>query len=340
MKKKIAVILFNLGGPDKLEAVKPFLFNLFNDKAIIDIAQPFRWILAKLISSSRAKTAQQNYALLGGSSPILKFTQEQATALAQSLNTSSSNHYAVFVCMRYWQPFTEEIVVKLKQGNFDEVILLPLYPQFSTTTTASSFRKWHAVAEKLRLNLPTKEICCYPINQHFIKSHIEIITRYYEESMRYGPIRLLFSAHGLPQKVIDKGDPYEHQIKLTVKEIVEQIPYSNLDYRICYQSKIGPLKWLEPSTEYEILQAAKDKVSILIVPISFISEHIETLVELDIEYKELANKHGVPGYFRIPALGINTEFIQALTKLCLEPNNEVSCFSTHKRCLRYKQKCL
>ncbi|CAK6537277.1 MAG: ferrochelatase [Candidatus Midichloria mitochondrii] len=340
MKKKIAVILFNLGGPDKLEAVKPFLFNLFNDKAIIDIAQPFRWILAKLISSNRAKTAQQNYALLGGGSPILELTQEQAAALAQSLNTSSSNRYEVFVCMRYWQPFTEEIVAQVKHGNFDEVILLPLYPQFSTTTTASSFRKWHEVARKLHLNLLTKEICCYPTNQHFIKSHVEIITQYYKEGVRYGPTRLLFSAHGLPQKIIDKGDPYEHQIKLTVKEIVEQIPYSNLDYRVCYQSKVGPLKWLKPSTEYEILQAAKDKVSILIVPISFVSEHIETLVELDIEYKEWANKHGVPGYFRAHALGINNEFIQALTNLCLEPNNEVSCFSKHKCCLRYKQKYL
>jgi len=342
MTKRTAVILFNLGGPDKLESVKPFLFNLFNDAAIINIPQPFRWLLAKFISFTRENLAKKNYSLIGGFSPILKGTKEQAKSLEISLNMASKDQYSVFVCMRHWHPFTEEIASKVKKDNFDEIILLPLYPQFSTTTTGSSIERWHNISKKINLNTITREICCYPADKFFIKAHADLINMAYKKCHKSHPIRILFSAHGLPQKVIDRGDPYQHHIESTVKEIIKLLPYDNLDYKICYQSKVGPLKWLEPSTENSIIEAAKDKIAVLIVPLAFVSEHIETLVELDLEYKELAKHHGIPGYFRVAALGTHKEFIKSLTNLCLEVDNDpkISCSSTHKCCLRRGQNCV
>ena len=342
MPKMIAVVLFNFGGPDNLSAVKPFLFNLFNDKAIINLPQPFRWLLAKIISSKREKSAQQNYALIGGRSPILENTNRQAHNLEKSLNLASQDQYKVFVCMRYWNPLTEDIVAKVKEGNFAEIILLPLYPHFSTTTTGSSFSEWHRICKKLKLNVTTKEICCYPINKQFIKAHADIIQEIYKNYSATNQLRILFSAHGLPQKVIDRGDPYQYQIEQTVKNIVTNLPYQNLDYQICYQSKVGPLKWLEPSTENEILRATKDNVDILLVPIAFVSEHIETLV-LDIEYKELAMSQGIKNYLRTPTLGTNEQFINCLTNLCLniEKNStKIICQQKNKCCLLSKQKYL
>ena len=335
MSKKIAVILFNLGGPDNLAAVKPFLFNLFNDRAIVNLPQPFRWLLAQLLSSRREKSAQQNYALIGCKSPILEHTNNQAENLEKSLNLLSQDQYKVFVCMRYWHPFTEDIVTKIKDEKFAEVILLPLYPHFSTTTTGSSFNEWNRVCYKLKLNVPTKKICCYPTHNNFIKAHVEIIKKIYENYSGKNKLRILFSAHGLPQKVIDKGDPYQYQIEKTVKDIVNNLVYQNLDYQICYQSKVGPLKWLEPSTAHEIIRARKDNVDILLVPIAFVSEHVETLVELDIEYKQLAISHGIKNYLRAPALETNENFIKCLIDLCLNPqkNSLRICQPQNKCCL-------
>ncbi len=333
---KIAVVLFNLGGPDNLKNVKPFLFNLFNDKAIINLPQPFRYIIAKIISNFRAGKARLNYAKIGNGSPLLSATNSQALALEKVLNKNDNdNSYKVLVCMRYWHPMTEEIIEEIKNGDFEKIILLPLYPQFSVTTSGSSFKKWHEIAKREGVNLPTSEICCYPINKFFINAHVKIIKKTLLEHRESENLswRILFSAHGLPQNIIDNGDPYQHHVEKTVQEIVKLIDKEYFDYRICYQSKVGPMKWLSPSTEEEILLGAKDNKALLIVPIAFISEHIETLVELDMEYKEFADKSGVKVYIRAPALNVSPDFINGLADLCININlNKNSNCSAAHRC--------
>ncbi|MDG1288036.1 MAG: ferrochelatase [Rickettsiales bacterium] len=326
--KKIAVVLLNLGGPDKLESVQPFLFNLFNDKAIISAPQPIRWMIAKLISTRRAPIAREIYEYLGGKSPLLELTQEQAVALDKALKTNKKAEYKSFLCMRYWHPMSAESVSQVKDWGPDEVILLPLYPQFSTTTTGSSFKDWEKQAKQQGLNVPVARVGCYPTQSDFIKSHAVLIKKTYEKAKSYGTPRILFSAHGLPQKIVDGGDPYQWQIQQTAAAIVEELEKTMkdgqqdeqepLDTVVCYQSKVGPLEWLKPSTETEIERAAKDGVPVVILPIAFVSEHSETLVELDIEYRELAETHGIKGYERVPSLGTQPYYIKALKKLCLE----------------------
>lgn len=319
MKK--AVILFNLGGPDKPESVKPFLFNLFNDKAIIGLPQPFRTLLAKFISSKREKTAQDIYAEIGGKSPILEQTLDQAKALEDELGDG----WKVFVSMRYWHPFSEEIVEKVKEFAPDEVILLPLYPQYSTTTTDSALHDWR----KYGLDVKTREVCCYPTEKNFIKSHVEMLRPHVEA---HPNARVLFSAHGLPQKIVDKGDPYPKLIHATSEHVAKTLGLK--DWRVCYQSKVGPLPWLKPNTEDEIKEAAADGVDTILTPIAFVSEHSETLVELDIEFKEIAEEHGMKNYIRVPALGTQRDFIKCLAKLCTDENYANNC------CPEENNKCL
>lgn len=340
--KKIAVILFNLGGPDKLESVQPFLFNLFNDKAIIGAPQPIRWLIAKLISTRRAPVAQEIYEYLGGKSPLLELTQAQAKALEDSLNKNSADkEYKTFISMRYWHPMTDECVTQAKEWGADEAILLPLYPQFSTTTTGSSFKEWDREVSKQGLNLPTRRIGCYPTMPEFVKSHAILIKESYEKALKHGQPRILFSAHGLPQKVVDAGDPYQWQVEQTASAIIQELAIENLDSVVCYQSKVGPLKWLTPSTETEIERAGKDGVPIVILPIAFVSEHSETLVELDIEYKELADEHGVIGYERVPALGTEEHYITALHKLCVNARkNHTASHSGDRLCPMKFGKCI
>ncbi len=309
--KKIGVILFNLGGPDSLESVQPFLFNLFNDKAIINIPQPFRFLLAKFISSKRAEKAKAIYGKLGGKSPILENTLAQAKALEKTLGKG----YKVFVSMRYWHPFAEETAQAVKQYAPDEIILLPLYPQFSTTTTQSSFDEWYRVSKKIGLEVPTHEIREYPINPQFIEAHVDLLKPFYKEALSYGAPRILFSAHGLPQKVIDKGDPYQWQTEQTAVAIIAGLESTQIDYQVCYQSRVGPLKWLEPSIDNELKRAAMDKVPVVIVPISFVSEHSETLVELDIDYRNKALELGISYYGRVPTLSCHPLFIEALREM-------------------------
>ncbi len=318
--KKIAVVLFNLGGPDSIEAVQPFLLNLFNDPAILNVPKPLRSFIATCITKKRAAMAEAIYAQMGGYSPILPSTMQQQHALEEHLANipNSENSYKVFISMRYWYPFSDEIVNKVKLYGPDEVILLPLYPQFSTTTTASSFKNWKEEAVKQQFNVKTKAICCYHNNTHFITAHLNAIEPCYAEATKAGEPRIIFSAHGLPQKVIDAGDPYQWQVEQTVAFIVAAFTLKTKqpDWVISYQSKVGPLKWIGPSTEEEIIRAGKDNVPVVVVPIAFVSEHSETLVELDIEYRELAQKHAIPAYIRVPALGIEPLFIEALSSLC------------------------
>ncbi len=313
---RTAVILFNLGGPDDLKAVKPFLFNLFNDKAIIRVPQPFRFILASIISTIRAKKARSIYQCMGGKSPILDQTVAQANALEKIL--SVKGQYKVFVCMRYWHPMSDIVAMKVKSYMPERIILLPLYPQYSTTTTASSVAHWDKAAAKAGLsNIPTKLICCYHDDYGFAAAHVQLIKDIYWKAAENGKPRVLFSAHGLPKKVIKAGDPYQEQVEDSVARIVQILSIEGFDHRICYQSKVGPMQWIGPSTEEEILEAGKDGVPIVVVPIAFVSEHSETLVELDVEYRELASEHGVPSYWRVPALGCEPYYIQTLADLCL-----------------------
>ncbi|MBN8544034.1 MAG: ferrochelatase [Alphaproteobacteria bacterium] len=305
-----AVILFNLGGPDSSEAVQPFLFNLFNDPAIIAVPNPMRYFLAKLISSRRAPKAQGIYAELGGKSPILENTKEQAEALQAALG---SNH-KTFICMRYWHPMSDEVAKQVKAYNPDEIILLPLYPQFSTTTTGSSVKDWQRAASAAQLNVPTRIVGCYPIQKDFITAQAKLIRQAYEKASAQGTPRVLFSAHGLPEKIIAKGDPYQWQVEQTTLKVVEELDIYGLDFVNCYQSRVGPLKWIGPSTENELLRAKDDNVPIVLVPIAFVSEHSETLVELDIEYCHLV---GDAPYFRVPTVSIESAFIEGLKQLCL-----------------------
>ncbi|MCF8466828.1 MAG: ferrochelatase [Sneathiella sp.] len=311
-----AVILFNLGGPDNLDAVEPFLFNLFKDPAIIRLPNPFRWLIAKLISRRRAPVAQEIYAHIGGASPLLPQTEEQAAALKAALDAAGTDQFEVFICMRYWHPFASEVADKVKAYDPDEIILLPLYPQFSSTTTASSLNDWKICADRAGILAPTATLCCYPIETGLVKAYTGLIAPVLQD-LAGKPARLLFSAHGLPQKIVDAGDPYQWQIEQTTDRIVKELDIDGLDWKVCYQSRVGPMKWLQPSTEDEIRRAGSEKLSLIIVPIAFVSEHSETLVELDIEYAKLADEAGVADYRRVKTVGVEADFIAGLAEMVL-----------------------
>ena len=338
MKK--AVILFNLGGPDNLENVEPFLFNLFNDSAILNLPLFLRYPLAKIISKKRTPVAKDIYGEIGGFSPILKATQDQANSLEKSLNTKQKDfNYRVFITMRCWHPRASETVKLVKDFNPAEIILLPLYPQYSSVTSGSSLSEWQEISNKNDLKINTKIICCYPQDTKFIKAHSNLIKDKIGELENF---KLIFSAHGLPEKNIKKGDPYQWQVEQSVKKIMEEINEKSIDYILSYQSRVGPLKWIGPSTDDVIIENSKLGKKIVLVPIAFVSEHSETLVELDIEYKELANKNGCKDYIRIPALGTNLDFINSLSTLVIKKEEnkfseslyppKIQCPNQFKKC--------
>jgi len=308
---KIAIILFNLGGPDSLEAVEPFLRNLFGDPAILRLPSLIRRPLARFIARRRAPKARAIYAKIGGASPILGQTEAQARALEEALGKGDGgeHEWRGYVCMRYWHPMTEAVVRSVRKFAPDRVVLLPLYPQFSTTTTASSFAAWDAAA---RFAAPTTRIESYPVEPGFIAASVELVKQGLAEAGP-GPRHVLFSAHGLPERVIKAGDPYQKQVEQTAQAIADAI--GGLDWSVCYQSRVGPLKWIGPSTESEIGRAGADQTKVVLYPLSFVSEHSETLVELDIDYRHLAAKLGVPTYVRVPAVGTHPLFIEGLARL-------------------------
>ena len=312
---KTAVILFNLGGPDKQESVKPFLFNLFNDPNIFKIPNPFRFVLAKLISNLRNKEAREIYSEIGGKSPILDITNNQALELQKAL-AQQGKEAKVFVCMRYWHPMTTEVIKKVKDYQPDNIFLLPLYPQYSTTTTKSSLDRWFDEAKKQSLIVNTNYVCCYPTDSSLIKAHQKLIQKKID-LIKNKKIRVLFSAHSLPVSIIKSGDPYQWQIEKTVQAVVNGLSDFD-DYVLAYQSKVTPVKWLEPTTPSEIKKAIQEDVAIIIVPIAFVSDHSETLVELDIQYKEMAEKMGFDNYHRSESLNMNSIFINGLAEIVLE----------------------
>ncbi|HXV74013.1 MAG TPA: ferrochelatase, partial [Sphingomonadales bacterium] len=317
---KTAVVLFNLGGPDSLAAVEPFLFNLFSDPAIIRLPNPFRRLLAKFIAWRRAPAAGEIYKRLGGASPLAANTESQARALERAL--SAKGAFKVFMAMRYWHPFARETARAVKTYGAARCVLLPLYPQFSSTTTASSLADWERAAKAEGLNVPSSAVCCFPEEEKFIAAHAALIEPLLRHAVKKGPARVLFSAHGLPERVVTAGDPYVFQVEKTVAAIAATLKKKGLlkeaDVALSYQSRVGPLKWIGPSIVDEIRRAGRERRNLVVVPVSFVSEHAETLVELDIESKALAAKAGVPLFFRAPALGTHNSFVASLARLVLE----------------------
>ena len=336
MKK--AIILFNLGGPDSLDAVQPFLFNLFNDPAIISLPNFLRYPLAKLISRRRTPVAKAIYAEMGGKSPILDETLTQAKAIEKNLE-NEKDEYKCFIVMRCWNPRAVETIKNVKKFNPNQIILLPLYPQYSNATSGSSIKEWNDLCKKESLTVETKIICCYPTEKDFILSYANLIKEKINTD-QLEEITLVFSAHGLPENKIKQGDPYQWQVEQSVIELVKKLSIKNLNYILSYQSRVGPLKWIGPSTENIIKEEAQKNKRIIIVPVAFVSEHSETLVELDIEYRKLAEENGSKEYIRVPAVTVNQDFINSLKSSILKASNgekytsSIKCPDKFKKCPR------
>ncbi len=307
---KTAIVLFNLGGPDEPAAVRKFRINLFSDPAIIRAPFFIRFWLARLIAGRSEKAAVENYALLGGKSPLLGWTLRQAAALEAQLADTKC-----FVAMRYWHPLATEAVQAVLDYDPDRILLLPLYPQFSTTTTGSSFTDWHEQAAKAGLVKPTTRLCCYYDDAGYADAVAALVQQEMDWTRGVlGPgmtLRLLFSAHGLPESIVKGGDPYQEEVEGSVAAVLARLQGVQ-EHVVCYQSRATPQMWLGPSTIEAIETAAQDQVAVLLVPIAFVSDHIETLVELDVENRDLAKKLGVPGYFRAPVGNDEPKFMAAL----------------------------
>lgn len=322
-RKRIGVVLFQLGGPDSLDAVEPFLYNLFCDPDIIEI--PFGFLLRKplawWIARRRAPKAAAHYAEIGGASPLLDLTRMQARALEEALGSQVDAH--VVIAMRYWNPFTEDAIRELQQAQVDEIVLLPLYPQYSFATTGSSLNEWRRRYRETAVPVRTVErFYNHPLYIEAQAEKISASLAHFDparqpESQGQDSVHLLFSAHGLPQSFIERGDPYQAEVEATVQLVMEQGGWPN-SHSLCYQSKVGPQKWLEPSLDDAIHRLAREKVNqVLVVPIAFVSEHIETLHEINIETREEAEELGI-GMFRMtPAVGASPRFIACLADLVL-----------------------
>jgi len=306
--KKTAVVLFNLGGPNTLDAVRPFLFNLFYDPQILTLPNPFRYCLAKLISFFRTKEATEIYQAIGGKSPLLEETQAQAKALEDQLG----DHYKVFVAMRHWHPFFGEIREQIRTFKPDQIVFLPLYPQLSSTTSYSFFKHIQD-----SFDVPVKWVGCYPELPGFVDFFAQEIEKAVQ-THNLKDYRILCTAHSLPVKTVEKGDPYQVQVEKTFQKIKDGTKIEDSFFRLCYQSKVGPLKWLTPSTEQEIHKAYEDRKNVIVVPLSFVSEHSETLYELDLQYRKIYDQNPALTYVRIATPGSTSAFIKDLKKTVLD----------------------
>ncbi len=320
MSKKIAVVLFNLGGPDSRETIKPFLTNFFMDKNIIQAPWPVRFFLSRLIAFKRTKKeAGDSYKLLGDKSPLLENSRAQIRALEEMLNSSGEGSFKTFICMRYWHPMAPQVVKEVQDWGPDHIVLLPLYPQFSTTTTNSSLEQWHLAAKQAGLKISTATVCCYPMENGFVQANADNVRKVYEQALSETgkKPRILFSAHGLPKKIIAQGDPYQWQCEQSAAAIAQATGIENADWQICYQSRVGPLEWIGPSTEDAIKQAAADQVPVVILPHAFTQEHVETLVEIEIEYRHMAKEIGFTDYYRVPTVSTHEAYIAGLKNMVL-----------------------
>jgi len=311
--RRIGVVLFQLGGPDTLEAIEPFLFNLFCDPDIIDF--PFARIgrkpLAKLISSTRARKVQQHYATIGGGSPIRRFTEQQARALQLKLTESGLDAHC-FVAMRYWHPFTAQAIEQLRDARCDEVVLLPLYPHYSSTTTGSSLNEWRRLFQD---DIAVHCIETFYRHELYLQALVEKIDEALARFSDPDRPEIVFSAHSVPVSVIQKGDPYQRQIEETVELLMQRGGWTN-GYRLCYQSKVGASKWLQPSLHTALRELAMGKNrEVCIVPVSFVSDHVETLGEIDHEARAEAAKLGIKRFEMTSGLNDSPAFIAALADL-------------------------
>ncbi|HEV8537650.1 MAG TPA: ferrochelatase, partial [Bacteroidota bacterium] len=320
-EEKLGVVLFQLGGPDSLEAVEPFLYNLFRDPDIINFPGSFlaRKPLAKFISSRRQKKVAAHYEEIGGKSPIIDLTNAQARALEQEL--SKNVRARVFVAMRYWHPLTHEVIALMKKESFSRLVLLPLYPHFSKATTISSMKEWN---RQCRIHdykhIPSHPVCCFYNHPLYLEAIVDRINVAYAKFSHRDPrdIDLVFSAHGIPVSLIKEGDPYQRQIEETVRLVVEKGAWIS-PHTLCYQSKVGPTEWLRPSLGTTMRElASKGRRHLLIIPIAFVTEHIETLHEINIEAREDAKRLGIEQFEKMPALNDNPKFIQCLADLVLK----------------------
>ncbi len=319
---KTAVVLFNLGGPDSLEAVQPFLENLFNDPDIFKL--PFQKSLARFISKKRAPKVQKEYALIGGKSPLSMWTEKQRSLLELSLRNLGFE-CSVFAAMRYWHPLTQDVTKAVEQGNYEHIILLPLYPHYSVSTTGSSYNEWNRYFKKpdTRQTL-IKSYQTHPAYIDAVNARIDETLSRFDEPIRE-QVQLVFSAHGTPVSYVKKGDPYSLQIAETIKAIMEKRGSSHTPiksrqaHHLCFQSKVGPMKWLTPATEEKIKELSQaGKKHLLIIPISFVSDHVETLFELGIEYRHIAEKCGIENYIVMHGMNDSPLFISALSQLVIE----------------------
>ena len=331
--RRVGVILFQLGGPDTLEAIEPFLYNLFCDPDIIDFpfARIGRKALAKLISITRAKKVQHHYATIGGGSPIRRHTERQARALEAELRDQGLDAHC-FVAMRYWHPFTHEAIAQLRAADCDEVILLPLYPQYSSTTTGSSLNEWHRLFSD---DLPVRCIENFFRNPAYLDAMIEKINEALDRFPAGNPPLIVFSAHGVPMSVIERGDPYQREIEETVRLLLERGAWSH-PHRLCYQSKVGSSRWLQPSLHQTLRQLAANKVcDVCVVPVAFVSDHVETLGEIDHEARAQARRLGIRQFEMSAGLNDSPKFIRALGQIVLEalvaPINSFNRIRTSRR---------
>jgi len=314
--RRVGIVLFQLGGPDTLEAIEPFLYNLFCDPDIIDF--PFARIgrkpLAKLISATRARKVQHHYSTIGGGSPIRPNTERQARALEKEMRAQAIDAHC-FVAMRYWHPFTSEAIAQLQAADCDEIVLLPLYPQYSSTTTGSSLNEW-----RRRYTGESPVRCVEPFYRNTI--YLDAVAEKVSEALARFPMpaipEIVFSAHSVPMSVIDKGDPYQQQIEETVRLLMDRAGWRN-PHRLCYQSKVGASRWLQPSLHQTLRALSDERVrEVCIVPIAFVSDHVETLGEIDHEARHEAHKLGIAQFEMSAGLNDSPKFIQALSDLVLE----------------------
>lgn len=315
---QVAVVLFQLGGPDTLAAIEPFLYNLFSDPEIIDFpfARLGRRPLAKLISATRARKVQHHYAVIGGGSPIRRFTEQQARALELHLNNEEGVPARCFVAMRYWHPLIAATVAELEREAWDDIVLLPLYPQYSSTTTGSSLKEWERSYRKNGAGVHTVR------DFHAHGTYLDALVERVEQTLARFPAPddavLVFSAHSVPMSVIERGDPYQRQIEETVRRVMERGGWKNR-HRLCYQSKVGASKWLQPSLRETVRQLAEEEsAAVCVVPISFVSDHVETLGEIDHEAREQAERLGIAQFEMVPGLNDSPRFIAALGELVMQ----------------------
>jgi protoporphyrin/coproporphyrin ferrochelatase len=311
--RRVGIVLFQLGGPDTLEAIEPFLYNLFCDPDIIDF--PFARIgrkpLAKLISTTRARKVQHHYATIGGGSPIRKHTERQARALEDELRDQGIDAQC-FVAMRYWHPFTHEAVAQLRAADCDEIVLLPLYPQYSSTTTGSSLNEWRRLFPGTKSAHAVETFYRHPA---YLDAVIEKVNQALARFADPSRPDIVFSAHSVPMSVIEKGDPYQRQIEETVQLLMQRGAWRN-PHRLCYQSKVGASRWLQPSLHHTLRTLSVEKVrEVCVVPVAFVSDHVETLGEIDHEARHMAQQLGITQFEMSEGLNDSPKFIRALAQI-------------------------